>query len=45
MEAARAVNAGEIAQRHAAQPQRIPEAVHAARVEAVQTALAALQRD
>jgi tRNA nucleotidyltransferase (CCA-adding enzyme) len=45
MEAARAVNAGEIAQRHAAQPQRIPDAVHAARVEAVQTALAALQRD
>lgn len=35
MEAARAVNAGEIAQRHAEQPQGIPEAVHAARVAAV----------
>ncbi|HAT31808.1 MAG TPA: multifunctional CCA addition/repair protein [Janthinobacterium sp.] len=33
--AARAVNAGEVAQRHAAQPARIPEAVHAARVHAV----------
>ena len=33
--AARAVNAGEVAQRHAAQPARIAEAVHAARVQAV----------
>lgn len=33
--AAQWVNAGEIAQSHAAQPQRIPEAIHAARVAAV----------
>ncbi len=33
--AARSVNAGEIAARHAAQPQNIPQAVHAARVQAV----------
>lgn len=36
--AARAVNAGEIAQSCADQPQRIPEAVHQARVAAVQSA-------
>lgn len=39
MRAAQAVNAGEVARRHADQPQRIPEAVHAARVEAVSAAL------
>ncbi|HVK93834.1 MAG TPA: multifunctional CCA addition/repair protein [Noviherbaspirillum sp.] len=33
--AAQAVNAGEVANRHAEQPQRIPEAIHAARVTAV----------
>jgi tRNA nucleotidyltransferase (CCA-adding enzyme) len=33
--AARAVNAGEVAQRHAGQPAKIAEAVHAARVKAV----------
>ncbi|MFM9434425.1 tRNA nucleotidyltransferase (CCA-adding enzyme) [Janthinobacterium sp. CG_23.3] len=33
--AARAVNAGEVAQRYAAQPAKIAEAVHAARVKAV----------
>jgi len=33
--AALAVNAGEVAQRHADEPRRIPEAVHAARVAAV----------
>ena len=33
--AALAVNAGEVAQRHLDQPKRIPEAVHAARVDAV----------
>lgn len=33
--AARAVNAGDVARRYAEQPQRIPEAVHAARVAAV----------
>jgi tRNA nucleotidyltransferase (CCA-adding enzyme) len=38
--AARAVNAGEIAQACADQPQRIPERVHAARVAAVRAALA-----
>jgi tRNA nucleotidyltransferase (CCA-adding enzyme) len=37
--AARAVNAGEIAQRSAGNPQRIPEMVHRARVGAVRTAL------
>jgi tRNA nucleotidyltransferase (CCA-adding enzyme) len=35
LEAARGVNAGEIAARHAEQRERIPEAVHAARVAAV----------
>ena len=39
LEAARAVNAGEIAQRCADNTARIPEAVHAARVSAVKTAL------
>ncbi len=38
--AARAVNAGEVAQRHAAQPARIAEAVHAARVQAVRALVA-----
>jgi tRNA nucleotidyltransferase (CCA-adding enzyme) len=35
LRAAQSVNAGEVARRHAGQPQRIAEAVHAARVEAV----------
>ncbi|NYE63062.1 tRNA nucleotidyltransferase (CCA-adding enzyme) [Duganella sp. 1224] len=39
LEAARAVNAGEIAQACADQPQRIPERVHMARVGAVKQAL------
>jgi tRNA nucleotidyltransferase (CCA-adding enzyme) len=39
--AARAVNAGEVARRHAAQPARIAEAVHAARVRAVRALVAA----
>jgi tRNA nucleotidyltransferase (CCA-adding enzyme) len=39
--AARAVNAGEIAQRTAAEPQRIPELIHGARVSAVRAALGA----
>ena len=38
LEAARAVNAGEVAARHAGQRDRIPEAVHAARVAAVEAA-------
>ena len=37
--AARAVNAGEVAQRHAEQPERIKDAVHAARVRAVKAIL------
>ena len=41
MAAARAVNAGEIAQASAANPQRIPEYVHSARVRAVKVALKA----
>ena len=39
--AARAVNAGEVAGRYAGQPERIKEAVHAARVRAVKAALPA----
>jgi len=39
MAAARGVNAGEIAQASAANPQRIPEYVHSARVKAVKVAL------
>jgi tRNA nucleotidyltransferase (CCA-adding enzyme) len=39
LEAARAVNAGEVALRCADNPARIPEAVHAARVSAVKAAL------
>ncbi len=39
LKAALAVNAGEVAQRHLAQPKHIPEAVHAARVAAVSLAL------
>ena len=39
LDAARAVNAGAIARHHADTPQRIPEAVHAARVTAVAAAL------
>ncbi|QDZ29118.1 multifunctional CCA addition/repair protein [Noviherbaspirillum sp. UKPF54] len=35
LRAAQAVNAGDVARRHVDQPQRIPEAVHAARVDAV----------
>jgi tRNA nucleotidyltransferase (CCA-adding enzyme) len=35
LDAARAINAGEVAKRYSDQPQRIPEAVHAARVGAV----------
>lgn len=41
LSAAQAVNAGAVAQHHKDQPQRIPEAVHAARVEAVAAAVAA----
>lgn len=41
LDAARAVNAGEIAQRSSGQPQQIPELVRAARVQAVQEAIAA----
>jgi tRNA nucleotidyltransferase (CCA-adding enzyme) len=37
--AARAVNAGEVAQRHADKPERIKDAVHAARVSAVKALL------
>jgi tRNA nucleotidyltransferase (CCA-adding enzyme) len=37
--AARSVNAGEVAKNHAGQPQRIAEAIHAARVAAVAAAL------
>jgi tRNA nucleotidyltransferase (CCA-adding enzyme) len=37
--AARAVNAGEVAQRYADQPERIRDAVHAARVRAVKVLL------
>jgi tRNA nucleotidyltransferase (CCA-adding enzyme) len=36
LSAARAVNGGEIAQRHIEQPQRIPDAIHKARVMAVE---------
>ncbi|GAB3540699.1 multifunctional CCA addition/repair protein [Noviherbaspirillum agri] len=39
LRAAQDVNAGEVAKRHADQPRRIPEAVHAARVAAVKAAL------
>ncbi|HZW11801.1 MAG TPA: multifunctional CCA addition/repair protein [Noviherbaspirillum sp.] len=39
LRAARGVNAGEVAKHHADQPQRIPEAVHAARVAAVKESL------
>ena len=39
--AARAVNAGEIAQRTADRPERIPEMIRAARVRAVKAAIAA----
>lgn len=39
LDAVRAVNAGEIAQRHLEKPQHIPEAVHAARVHAVSLAI------
>jgi tRNA nucleotidyltransferase (CCA-adding enzyme) len=39
LQAAQAVNAGEVAQRYLDQPQRIAEAVHAARVAAVSAAL------
>ncbi len=39
LEAARAVNAGEVAARYAEKRDRIPEAVHAARVSAVKAAL------
>jgi len=41
LDAARAVNAGEIAQGSAGQPQKIPELVRAARVQAVQEAIGA----
>lgn len=40
LDAARGVNAGEVAARHAGNREKIPEAVHAARVSAVQAALA-----
>jgi tRNA nucleotidyltransferase (CCA-adding enzyme) len=39
LEAARGVNAGEVAARHAENREKIPEAVHAARVAAVKVAL------
>jgi tRNA nucleotidyltransferase (CCA-adding enzyme) len=39
LDAARAVNAGEVAARHTDNPKKIPEAVHAARVSAVKAAL------
>jgi tRNA nucleotidyltransferase (CCA-adding enzyme) len=39
LEAARAVNAGEVAARYAENKEKIPEAVHAARVSAVKAAL------
>lgn len=39
LSAAQGVNAGEVARHHADQPQRIPEAVHAARVAAVTAVL------
>ena len=39
LEAARAVNAGEIAARYAEKRDKIPEAVHAARVSAVKAVL------
>ena len=45
MAAARAVNAGEIAQASAANPQRIPELVRRARVAAVKTALKVADAD
>jgi tRNA nucleotidyltransferase (CCA-adding enzyme) len=37
--AARAVNAGEVAARYAGNKEKIPEAIHAARVTAVKAAL------
>lgn len=43
LSAAQAVNAGEVARRHAEQPQRIPEAVHAARVAAVSEAVSMIR--
>ncbi|MES2263598.1 MAG: multifunctional CCA addition/repair protein [Pseudomonadota bacterium] len=43
--AARAVNAGEIAQRTADRPERIPEMIHRARVGAVKAALGAIDDD
>jgi tRNA nucleotidyltransferase (CCA-adding enzyme) len=43
--AARAVNAGEVAGRYADQPERIKDAVHAARVRAVKAALPASDAD
>jgi tRNA nucleotidyltransferase (CCA-adding enzyme) len=39
LDAARGVNAGEVAARHAENREKIPEAVHAARVSAVKAAL------
>jgi tRNA nucleotidyltransferase (CCA-adding enzyme) len=39
LEAARAVNAGEIAARHPGDTEKIPEAIHAARVHAVKEVL------
>ena len=45
LDAARAVNAGEIAQRSAAAPQQIPELVRAARVQAVHAAIGAEGRN
>lgn len=43
LKAARAVDAGAVARRHAGQPQHIPEAVHAARVAAVAEVVDALK--
>ncbi|WP_296002094.1 multifunctional CCA addition/repair protein [Rugamonas sp.] len=45
MAAARAVNAGDIAQASADQPQRIPERIHRARVGAVKLAIGAIEDD
>lgn len=45
LDAARGVNAGDIAQRAAGQPQQIPELVRAARVEAVRATLSAKEAD
>lgn len=45
LKAAQSVNAGEVAQRHADQPQRIPDAIRAARIAAVEPVIATTLRD